>query len=88
MIVVKGEWLCHDGWGWLVFHWGGDEWVSQWYKWSKRDRVIRWCHLVVSVRAQVDERFLLRLMRCRGLDVPAGWCLVLLVIELGRRLLR
>ena len=80
MIVVKGEWSHHDGWGWLVFHWGGDEWISQWHKGGKGDRVIRWCHLVVSVQAQVDERFLLRLMRCRGL--------VLLVIELRRRLLR
>ena len=63
-----------------MFHWGGDEWVSQWRKGGKRDRVIRWCHLMVGVWTQVDKRFLLRLMRCRGL--------VLLVIELGRRLLR
>ena len=88
LIVVKGEWSCHDGWGWLMFHWGRDEWVSQWHKGGKGDRVIRWCHLVVSIWAQVDKRFLLRLMRCRGLVVPAGRRLVLLVVELGRRLLR
>ena len=87
-MVVKGEQAGHDGWGWLMFHWGRDEWVSQWCKWSKRDGVVRWYHLVVSVRAQINERFLLRLMRYRGLDVPAGQCLVLLVIELGGRLLR
>ena len=63
-----------------MFHWGGDEWVSQWCKGGKGDWVIWWCHLVISVRAQVDERFLLR--------VPARRRLVLLVIELGRRLLR
>ena len=43
---------------------------------------------MVSVGAQINKWFLLRLMRCRGLVVPAGQCLVLLVVELGRRLLR
>ena len=63
-----------------MFHWGGDEWVSQWCKGGKGDRVIRWCHLVVSIWAQVYKRLLL--------GVPAGWHLVLLVMELERRLLR
>ena len=63
-----------------MFHWGGDKWVSQWRKGGKGDRVIWWCHLVVGIRAQVNKRFLLRL--------PARRRLVLLVIELGRRLLR
>jgi hypothetical protein len=80
LIVVKGEWSRHDGWSWCVLHWGGDEWVSQWRKGGKGDWVIWWCHLVVGIRAQVNKRFLLRL--------PARRRLVLLVIELGRRLLR
>ena len=63
-----------------MFHWGGDEWVNQWRKGGKGDRVIWRCHLVVSVWAQINERFLLRF--------PAGRCLILLVIKLGRRLLR
>ena len=63
-----------------MFHWGGDEWVSQWRKGGKGDWVIWWCHLVVGVWAQVNKRFLLRL--------PARRRLILLVIELGRRLLR
>ena len=63
-----------------MFHWGGDEWVSQWRKGGKGDRVIWWCHLVVSVRAQVYKWLLL--------GIPARWRLVLLVMELERRLLR
>ena len=43
---------------------------------------------MVSIGAQINEQFLLRLMRCRGLGVPARQYLVLLVIEVWRRLLR
>ena len=49
-------------------------------KGGKGDRVIRWRHLMVSVRAQVYKWLLL--------GIPARWHLVLLVMELERRLLR
>ena len=63
-----------------MFHWGGDEWVSQWHKGGKGDWVIWRCHLVIGIWAQVYKWLLLGL--------PARWRLVLLVIELGRRLLK